>query len=317
VLTPPGDLDDSLILEALRIWDTSSTRIEYAPWGFGSHHWIANDNDGPRLFVTVDHTDDVRLEQLRSAMATVRALADHGHDFVVAPIRSDRGALVEPFAERYAMTVFPYVGGRRFDWSDTLPPELTSELIGHLARLHDAVPDEAVTKRDDFSIPHRALLDSMIVDCIVPHEAGPFTAPMADLLIGSAGLLGRALAGYDSDVARARSSGLSGVITHGEPHQGNTIHTTAGLRIIDWDTALVAPRERDLWILRERAGDAVSEYERVSGASVSPAVLDIYRTRWDLADLAAFANQFAQPHSGDANDEASWRLMKELVRKLG
>ena len=32
------------------------------------------------------------------------------------------------------------------------------------------------------------------------------------------------------------------VLTHGEPHPGNTMRTVDGWRLIDWDTALVAHR---------------------------------------------------------------------------
>jgi aminoglycoside phosphotransferase (APT) family kinase protein len=39
------------------------------------------------------------------------------------------------------------------------------------------------------------------------------------------------------------------VLTHGEPHAANTIKTDSGLVLIDWDSALIAPRERDLWSL--------------------------------------------------------------------
>ncbi|WP_432843998.1 phosphotransferase family protein [Dactylosporangium sp. CA-092794] len=36
------------------------------------------------------------------------------------------------------------------------------------------------------------------------------------------------------------------VLTHGEPHPGNTMRTGGGWLLIDWDTALLAAPERDL-----------------------------------------------------------------------
>ncbi len=39
------------------------------------------------------------------------------------------------------------------------------------------------------------------------------------------------------------------MLTHGEPHRGNTIVTATGVVLVDWDTCLLAPPERDLWLL--------------------------------------------------------------------
>lgn len=47
------------------------------------------------------------------------------------------------------------------------------------------------------------------------------------------------------------------VVTHGEPHPGNVIRTSHGLRIIDWTTVQMAPPERDLWMLTSAFTDMI------------------------------------------------------------
>jgi len=47
-------------------------------------------------------------------------------------------------------------------------------------------------------------------------------------------------------------------------------------------------------------------------------VLERYRIRWDLADLADLAvdaSRFRRPHRGTAPDEASWELLRSLVER--
>ena len=39
------------------------------------------------------------------------------------------------------------------------------------------------------------------------------------------------------------------VITHGEPHRGNTVVTDTGVVLVGWDTCLLAPPERDVWMV--------------------------------------------------------------------
>lgn len=225
--------------------------------------------------------------------------------------------MVEAIDTHYAATVFPFVAGRRFGWEDRLPPVLDAELISHLARLHRQVPGSEVTPRvDDFGVPHREVLDPMLLERRRPDETGPYTRRMARLIIDAAPSLLSVFERYDRKVASARLAGVHAVVTHGEPHQGNTIDTTTGLRLVDWDTTLLAPPERDLWRLGGPGDALIRAYEDETGFRVEPAWLEIYQRRWDLADLAAYARQFARAHPGDANDDASWGLIQALVDHL-
>jgi spectinomycin phosphotransferase/16S rRNA (guanine(1405)-N(7))-methyltransferase len=119
------------------------------------------------------------------------------------------------------------------------------------------------------------------------------------------------LARYDALAARADRR--RAVLTHGEPHPGNTMRTAAGWRLIDWDTVLVAPPERDLWLLGAEAAPA---YEAATGVAVLPEMLQLYRMRWDLADLAVGVDRFAAPHAGSADDDETWAILERIVTAL-
>lgn len=90
--------------------------------------------------------------------------------------------------------------------------------------------------------------------------------------------------------------------------------TPDGWRLIDWDTALVAPPERDLWHLA--TPETLAAYEEATGVPVDEDMLALYRLRWDLTDLAEFVTGFAGRHDGSADDVESWRLLRELVAGL-
>jgi spectinomycin phosphotransferase/16S rRNA (guanine(1405)-N(7))-methyltransferase len=92
--------------------------------------------------------------------------------------------------------------------------------------------------------------------------------------------------------------------------------TAAGWVLIDWDTALVAPPERDLWDLGGGDPVVLESYVRATGTSPLPWLLDLYRLRWDLTDLALYAGDFRRPHARTANDDKSWELLNSLVRRV-
>ena len=106
------------------------------------------------------------------------------------------------------------------------------------------------------------------------------------------------------------------MLTHGEPHPGNTMLTPDGWRLIDWDTVLVAPPERDLWSLDPGDGSVLARYGEATGVRPLSPLLELYRIRWDLADLAVDVSRFRRPHRGTADDEASWELVRSLVERV-
>ena len=68
--------------------------------------------------------------------------------------------------------------------------------------------------------------------------------------------------------------------------------------LIDWETALLAPPERDLWSLDSGDGWMLDHYAAATGKRPDASTLDLYRIRWDLADISAYVSRFRAPHSG-------------------
>lgn len=102
------------------------------------------------------------------------------------------------------------------------------------------------------------------------------------------------------------------------PDDLNQDELTACLRrewLIDWDTALIAPPERDLWGLDPGDGSVLKAYSAATGVTPSAELLDLYRLRWDIADIAVDTGRFRRPHTGNADDEKSWDLLRALVAR--
>jgi spectinomycin phosphotransferase/16S rRNA (guanine(1405)-N(7))-methyltransferase len=92
--------------------------------------------------------------------------------------------------------------------------------------------------------------------------------------------------------------------------------TAGGWRLIDWDTALVAPPERDLWSLDPGDGSILEAYADATGVVPQPALLDLYRLRWDITDIAMDLDRFRQPHTGTVDDDKSWDLLSSLIKRI-
>ncbi len=100
------------------------------------------------------------------------------------------------------------------------------------------------------------------------------------------------------------------VLTHGEPHVENVLVTPTGMRLIDWDTTLIAPPERDLWMLDPGDGTVIASYVGATGTPVLPSMLDLYRLRWDLSEIAIYIARFREPHGDDADTAECWKNLQ-------
>ena len=107
------------------------------------------------------------------------------------------------------------------------------------------------------------------------------------------------------------------VSTHGEPHPGNWLTTSAGLRLVDWDTARMAPPERDIWLVARRTGlDAVGMYEELTGRPLDHQLLRLYEVAWLYSDVVADVRDLSQAVVPDADTDWQLRSLRDVLADL-
>lgn len=261
----PPDLTDAAVRAAVAAgWDLGEVTLEYLPVGAGSYHWQAQ----PGLFVTADDLEDKPFlggdsdtvyENLGRALETALALRRSDLEFVVAPVEASGGGVLRRVGSRYAVAVYPYLGEPRpfrKSLSDAERQALTA-MLGRLHATNSTIREHAM--RIAPRVPRRAELEGALDSPEVPG-----------LLRENAELIRMWLRRFDELVAHLDASEVERVVTHGEPHSGNIVRTPAGFALVDWDTAGLAPKERDLWMVG--GGD--------------PLLCELYRLRWRLDDLS-------------------------------
>jgi hypothetical protein len=329
MLTPPDRLPGTAVAAALRRWwGMAIVSAEYRPVGWGSHHWAVTDAAGSRWFVTADELEHTRVSErepldtafgrLHAALATATDLRASGAGFVVAPVPTGDGGPAVRVHDTFGLAVYPFIDGQSFDWGEFPSPEHRLGVLRLVAAVHTA---PAAARRhalaDDFAVPHLDALEAAFDPARDVARAGPYALRTCLLIRRNAAPIRELLTRYDGLVSRARSQPGRAVLTHGEIHPGNTMLTSDGWVLIDWDTVLVAPPERDLWRLDPGDGSIFDAYEQATGVTPLPDLLDLYRLRWDIADIAVDAGRFRRPHAGTPEDDKAWGFLACLIQRLG
>ena len=161
----------------------------------------------------------------------------------------------------------------------------------------------------------RGDLDAFLLDPGRPWDGGPFSQGAHRLAAARAADLARLAAGFDHLAAVTAPARADTVITHGEPHPANLMSAGGRLVLIDWDTAALAPPERDVSLIAAGPGDADS-YQRAAGRALDPAVIILYRLRWYLDDLSSAIRMFRRQHR-DTPDTRQWqRSLAPMLEQL-
>jgi hypothetical protein len=325
VFTRPDDLADDMVAAAvIDSWGLRVRAIEYLPVGFGSYHWQV-EAEGRRWFVTADDlragTWDRResrhepLRRLRAALETAGRLFDDGLSFVVAPIATRSRDVLHVAGDDFAIAVYPYVQGESPDTDKyrTRDDRLAVlDLIVAVHRARAATAGNALV--DDFAIQHRDDLADALTDHTQRWDTGPHGEPARALLDRHVGAVERALARYDRLVTAARQRPERIVLTHGEPHPRNTlVSDRGGLMLIDWDTVLRAPPERDIWTLADGDPHIVDAYETTTGITLLEDTLALYRLRWDLTEISIYVGLFRRPHRDTTDTSIAWGGLNDYL----
>jgi spectinomycin phosphotransferase len=328
VKTPPDDLDDSTIVRCLHVahrFDIES--LAHSAVGFGSHHWLATGRGGEMLFVTLDDlhakrrdaddTTDAVFLRLAAAFAAVHDLQNDAQlEFVVGPIAAPDGTTLQRLTDRYSLVVHPVLTGTsagedgRYDSADG-----PRAVLALLVELHGATAVAALYARtDDFVVPCRDALGRALAELERPWRTGPYAEPARELLAAHADGVLRLVDHYDHLVEAVAPTLARGVITHGEPHASNVMLTASGPRLVDWDTALVAPPERDLWMLAGEDDSVLPAYTAATGVEIDDRALDLYRLWFDLAEIGGYVALFRETHAETADTAESWLNLVEFLQ---
>jgi hypothetical protein len=324
VRTKPSDLAEDLLRDSLRDgWNFLAASLSYQAVGFGSHHWLATNAAGDRLFVTVDDlsaklrsaadTTDAAFGRLELAFTTALSLnRDAGLGFVVAPIPADDGRLLHRLRDRYSLVAHPYLDCQPGHDGDFETGEERLAVLDLLIALHGASAD--VPRTDDFEIPMVAELMAAMDQTGEPWQSGPYGARARDLLAVHAADLALLLAAYAELVVRVAARPERVVMTHGEPSASNVLNTPGGLVVVDWDSALPAAPERDLWELAQQDPSLLDAYSASTGVTIDHDALVLYRMWYDLAEISGYIDFFRQAHADTADAAESWQNLRHFLR---
>lgn len=317
MLEPPDIAPATLAARLLAEYDlpVRASDVEFLPLGADVNTAVyrVTAEDGTSYFLKLRRGD--------FAIATVaipHLLHSRGNSHVIPPILT-QGGQVCAWLEPFALILSPFITGH--DAYDVpLSAGQWREFGSALRDLHatdlppalrDGIPTE------NYSPAWRNVVRRYqdLVERATYSE--PVAADTAAFLHSQRAVITDVLARADRLATELAARPLPPVLCHGDIHAWNLLISEDGaLHIVDWDTLVYAPKERDLmfvgaglggiWRTPEEAGWF---YEGYGPAEVNPVALAYFRYERILQDIAAFAEQLLASDAGGADRPQSLRYL--------
>jgi spectinomycin phosphotransferase len=300
------DVQDAQITACLEAaYGLSITEIAFLPLGA--------DVDTAVYRVVADDTTPYFLKLRRGLFPEVTVtiphwLAEAGMQHLISPLATQTtGALWAQLAP-FTVILYPFVTGRS-GWEVELSPPQWIEFGVGLQALHTSVvpselirtiPHETYTPvwRDRVTAFLRQLADHGIDDPIAANLVRLLRAKQATIqsVVVRAEQLARLL--VHQPLARC--------LCHGDIHAGNVlIDTTDRLYLVDWDTLVMAPKERDLMCIGGGIGGMWNSDHEVAWfhqgygqAKINLTALTYYRYERIVQDIAVTCEQLLGTSEG-------------------
>jgi spectinomycin phosphotransferase len=295
MLSPPPDVvTEAVAAFVARTWDRPFAPAVFVPLGEDSWNYHCGD-----LWVSLRR--DLR-GHVPQAYAAAAELAANGLEFVLAPVVTVAGEATARMGN-YPVVAFPY---RVLTPLDGLSMDAAAcdEVIAKLARLHGSRISTALPE-EDFSLAFEAdVIVAIEAGLRPPANNGPLSDTVTALLATHVNWISGLLAAFHAVALDCRRRGAHWCPTHGEPLPANLLRGRDGIMIADWGEAAMGPPERDFahLIRTTRA--------RPAGDST---LLEFYRLRWILSEIAEYASILLAPHVGHADDRAMVERLRSYL----
>lgn len=310
------DLQDESIAACLRDrYGIPVAHLDFLPLGNDSNAWVyrVDADGGDAYFLKVKSG---RFSQ--SCLTIPRYLRDQGIRQVVAPLPTLTGTLFMCL-EQFRLLLYPFIDG----WVGMdvgLSDRQWAEFGAVLQKIHaTCLPDwlSAQLRREDF-VPKWSDLVRILSLGIDEPFADPYQRELAAFWRQRRHEIAAIVSRTKELGQMLQQQPLPLLLCHADIHTANIlIDQDDRLFLVDWDEALLAPRERDLMFV---VGDDITHtrqaalfFDGYGSAEINSLALAYYRYEWVVQEIGDFGERvFLMPELGAATKDDSVRGFRQL-----
>jgi spectinomycin phosphotransferase len=227
-------------------------------------------------------------------------LSSQGIRQIIAPLTTPAGRLWSTLDD-FTLTLYPFLAGDD-GYAGPLSEPHWVELGAALKRIHTAPLTAALSRalpRETYSPHWRQQVRAFQSQLRGGRYPDPVAAELAAFMNANAAAVHELVSAADQLSQSLQGRTPESILCHADLHAGNLLIAQNGsLFIVDWDTALLAPKERDLMFVGSGLGPAWDQpqtaawfYQGYGPADPDLTALAYYRCERIVQDIATYCDQ--------------------------
>ncbi len=232
---------------------------------------------------------------------------------VVSPLMSDTNQVIVSF-NNFTLLVYPFIDGASARTIAMTPSQ--RELFGKTLRdIHiAALPQEtlAPVPRELFNCPFTETVTNVDSQICSQAASSSFFRELSALWKAHRKEIVTLMEAYTALGLAASKLKSPFVLCHSDIHTDNILLDSTGLlHIIDWDSPICAPKERDLmFVSTETSTDPF--FRGYGPVPVDPLIMAYYRVDWVVQELADYGSRILDDSTSVITREQSQKEIEEL-----
>jgi spectinomycin phosphotransferase len=312
------ELKDEKIIKCLqKEYGLTVERIDFLPLGADQDTavYLVETNRGTTYFLKL------RGGKFDEAGVTVpKYLYDHDIQQIIPPLATATGKLWAGLAP-YKAILYPYVEGHNA-YEKKLSHRLWLELGAALKKLHTTDIPQAITSsipKENFSPKWRDKVKMHLAQIGQVTLIDPIAVELAAFLKTKTNETLRLVERAERLAQELQNQPLDFVLCHADIHGWNLlIDKHDALYLVDWDTLIFAPRERDLMFIGCGLGDSgvppqeeeTLFYQGYGQVENDQAAIAYYRYERIIEDIAVFCDQIFSSDGGGEDRKQALEYLK-------
>ena len=243
-----------------------------------------------------------------------------GH--IIEPVKTLEGNLYLNAGD-YIIILYPYINGKSAI-AKPLKKDQWIEFGSALRKMHTLKlrPGSLQIPRESYDGRWRRALKKHMESLNNKNRSNVYIKQFLDLYDRKAELIKFIIDNAEDISGRLKNSGNGFCLCHGDIHAGNLFIADDGeLYIVDWDTLLMAPKERDLMFIgggvantwNTKAEEALFYEGYGEREKVNQEIISYYRFERIIVDLVEYYEQF---FAEDFTDGSQVKNQKAIIEKI-
>lgn len=259
-------------------YDIQPTEMTFIPVGEESISYKIT--DGKKIYISKYNADISTFDQTEKTHQLLLELSNNS--FIVPPVESKESKTVYPI-ENGIVSIFPFVEGPMVVEENTdFHEELVGKLTEIITLLYSMTPSiHTDLKKEDF---HNQFAEKFSI--VMNKAKHDMNKKYAAIAMQNEKKIQGIIEEYSKLGAFYKQHSPKLTLSHGDISGLNIIQITGDIRLIDWDGAMFAPKERDLIFLLDNPNfDKKNYLETIGESHIDSKLISYYKLQWALDSI--------------------------------